>query len=152
MGYKLIKKIFKIFLWIWCWKEIFKKNTNMKKYLSMPFTWKWTKQTPIWNCEDDNLWNLKLSYLNQFRWIIISATVFQLWLAKKIKNNLQLDIVLNNQLIVLENFIQFFWHDMYLFSRIFTILKIINLCIGIIIFQNLDIWKLRVNYIKVQVM
>jgi hypothetical protein len=39
----------------------------------MPFIQEWRKQIPIWNCPSDeyNLWNLKLSYLNQLQWIII---------------------------------------------------------------------------------
>jgi hypothetical protein len=55
---------------------VLENNNNKKKYIqeyTIPclFTWEWPKQ--IWNYSSDDydLWNLKLSYLNQFWWIII---------------------------------------------------------------------------------
>jgi hypothetical protein len=46
---------------------VLKKNKNKNKCAKTKFschTWKWAKQILVWNCPRDNLWNLKLSYLN----------------------------------------------------------------------------------------
>jgi hypothetical protein len=66
---KLMEKLLKICLWIWCWGKYFEK-TNLKRHNSMPlllgnglniFQFRTTIQVMILN---DDLRNLKLSYLN----------------------------------------------------------------------------------------
>jgi hypothetical protein len=50
MKYKLVGKILKIFLSIWCLKNKLWKTTNSKKHISMLFHFEMVKQLPIWNC------------------------------------------------------------------------------------------------------
>jgi hypothetical protein len=56
----------------------FLKKTQIKKY-TFPclFIWEWTKCIEIWNYPSDNydLWNIKLSCLNQLRWINVIENI-----------------------------------------------------------------------------
>jgi hypothetical protein len=45
----------------WCWKFLFETDT-----FPCFFTWQLAKQVPNWKCSNDDWWNLKLSYLNQW--------------------------------------------------------------------------------------
>ncbi len=40
------------------------KSKINKKIIFSCHSWEWAKQILLWNCLMDNLWNLKLSYLN----------------------------------------------------------------------------------------
>jgi hypothetical protein len=50
--------------------EIFKKTKIFKNTLPCLFIWEWAKHILVWNCpmmmRTYDLWNLKLSYLNEF--------------------------------------------------------------------------------------
>jgi hypothetical protein len=41
-----------------------KKKKECEKTKFSCHTWEWAKQILVWNCPRDNLWNLKLFYLN----------------------------------------------------------------------------------------
>jgi hypothetical protein len=55
-------------------KKFKKKNTDLKRDFFMHFILEWAKNISSWNCWSDNynLWNQKLSYLNQLQWIIVT--------------------------------------------------------------------------------
>jgi hypothetical protein len=69
--------------WKGCWKsthaygvgKIKLEDTNTRKTFPCLFTQEWEKAISIWNCPSENnhnnLWNLKLSYLNDLQWITI---------------------------------------------------------------------------------
>jgi hypothetical protein len=78
MKWKLVEKLLKICLWIWCWQKNLKKTQIQKHAIPCLFTWQWAKQIRVWNypSDDYNIWNLKLSHLNQFWWIIITKIGF----------------------------------------------------------------------------
>lgn len=62
----------KTFSRIWCWKNNFKNTWIQKDTFPCFFTWEWAKCIPIWNCSIvDDLWNIKLSYLNQLQSIVV---------------------------------------------------------------------------------
>jgi hypothetical protein len=87
MIFKFNRKKRKENWWKSCWKFTCEycvgkktlKKTQIQKYaIPCLFTWQWAKQIRVWNhpSDDNNLWNLKLSHLNQFRWIIITKNWF----------------------------------------------------------------------------
>jgi hypothetical protein len=71
MECKLVENVIKIFLWIQCWQKQFSKTQIWKDTFQCLFTWEWIKQILLWNYSMYDLWNLKLSYLNQLQWIIV---------------------------------------------------------------------------------
>jgi hypothetical protein len=86
MGCKLVEKVFKFFLWMWHWQKNFKKIQIWKNTFPCLFTWEWVKQIFSLELPNDDLWNLKLSYLNQFWWVIVIKIIDDL-----------LHIILQNQ-------------------------------------------------------
>jgi hypothetical protein len=46
-------------------KESLKKHKAEKKILLFLFIWELAKHIMVWNCPKDDIWNLKLSYLNE---------------------------------------------------------------------------------------
>jgi len=70
----LVKKVLKIYLWIWCWKKKLLKRYKSKKtpFHASMFGNGLNKFFQMMTSKNDNFWNLKLSYLNQLQWIIIT--------------------------------------------------------------------------------
>ncbi len=47
------------------------KKTQIQKYTFLClFILEWAKKILVWNCPNNDIWNLTLSYLNQLQWII----------------------------------------------------------------------------------
>jgi hypothetical protein len=47
---------------------VLKRNNSKDTFLCL-FTWECVEQIPIWNCPNDDLWSLKLSHLDQHKFI-----------------------------------------------------------------------------------
>jgi hypothetical protein len=78
MGHKLVHKILKICLWLWCCNC---KNWTLKKHRY--------KKTPfhpfLLIIKKDDLWNLKLLYLNQLQWIVVIRINLKFMLYKSLQ-------------------------------------------------------------------
>jgi hypothetical protein len=75
MEWKLVENVFKNLLMNkMLEKQNFKRYTNLKRHLASSLG-KWTNKKSILELINilDHLWNLKLSSLNQFQWIIATA-------------------------------------------------------------------------------
>jgi len=71
MKCKLLEKAWKISLWIWCWKQTLKVHKSKKTpfHASLLRNGLDMFQFGTIQMMTLGLWNIKLSYLNQFQWI-----------------------------------------------------------------------------------
>ncbi len=67
---KLVEKVFKICLWIWCWKKNLKKKRIQKYTFPCLLIWEWAKKFQVWNFSSNDVWNQMLSKINQPQQII----------------------------------------------------------------------------------
>jgi hypothetical protein len=76
-GMQIGAKVLIIYLWLRCWKKKSQNTQIWKNLFPFLFRWELAKHILGWNCPKDNLWNLKLSYLNQFQWLITTVRFHQ---------------------------------------------------------------------------